>query len=76
MPCIIQPGGGGGRMCVCYTLRRKRGLLAAFKRMQAEGRLSWDTTAELRDSAANLSKWAVQGIGEINSLHQKAKYDR
>ena len=37
MPRVIQPGGGGGKMRVCYTTRRKRGLIAAFKRMQAEG---------------------------------------
>ena len=37
MPRIIQPGGGGGKMCVRYTARRKRGFIAASKRMQAEG---------------------------------------
>ena len=37
MPRVIQPGGGGGKMCVQYTARRKRGLVAAYKRMQAEG---------------------------------------
>jgi hypothetical protein len=36
MPRVIQPGGGGGKMCVQYTARRKRGLVAALKRMQAE----------------------------------------
>jgi len=37
MPHVIQPGGGGGKMCVRYTTRRKRGLVAASERMQAEG---------------------------------------
>ena len=37
MPRVIQPGGGGGKMRVHYTARRKRGLIAASKRMQAEG---------------------------------------
>jgi hypothetical protein len=37
MPRVIQPGGGGGEMRVRYTARRKRGLVAASKRMQAEG---------------------------------------
>jgi hypothetical protein len=36
MPRVIQPGGGGGKMRVRYTARRKRGLVAALKRMQAE----------------------------------------
>jgi len=37
MPRIIQLGGGGGKMRVRYTARRKRGLVAISKRMQAEG---------------------------------------
>jgi hypothetical protein len=37
MPRVIQPGGGGGKMRVRYTACRKRGLVAASKRMQAEG---------------------------------------
>ncbi len=37
MPRIIQHGGGGGKMRVRYTARRKRGLVATYKRMQAEG---------------------------------------
>ena len=36
MPRVIQPGGGGGKMRVRYTTRRKRGLVAALKRMQVE----------------------------------------
>jgi hypothetical protein len=37
MPRVIQPGGGGGKMRVRYTARRKRGLVAASKHMQTEG---------------------------------------
>jgi len=37
MPCVIQHGGGGGKMRVRYTMHRKRGLVAASKHMQAEG---------------------------------------
>jgi hypothetical protein len=37
MPHAIQPGGGGGKMRVRNTAHRKRGLVAAWKRMQAEG---------------------------------------
>ncbi len=37
MPRVIQPGGGSGKMRVRYTACRKRGLIAAYKRMQAEG---------------------------------------
>ena len=36
MPRVIQPGGGSGKMRVRYTARRKRGLVAALKRMQVE----------------------------------------
>ena len=37
MPRIIQTGGGGGKMPVHNTERRKRGLVATSKRMIAEG---------------------------------------
>jgi hypothetical protein len=37
MPRIIQPGGGGGKLRVRYTARRKRGIIATLKRMMAEG---------------------------------------
>ncbi len=37
MPRIIQPGGGGGKMRMRYTARRKRGLVATSKRMMVEG---------------------------------------
>ena len=37
MPLVIQPGGGGGKMRVHFSARRKRGLVATLKRMQAEG---------------------------------------
>ena len=36
MPRVIQPGGGGGKMRVRYTGRRKHGLVATAKRMMAE----------------------------------------
>ena len=36
MPRVIQPIGGGQKMCVRYTVHRKRGLIAALKRVQAE----------------------------------------
>ena len=58
MPRIIQPGGGGGKMRVRYTARRKHGLVAALKRMQAEGMTLRAAASELRVSVANLSKWA------------------
>jgi hypothetical protein len=68
MPRVLQPGGGGGKMRVCYTARRKRGLVAASKRMQAEGMSLCAAAEELRVSAANLSKWASRGMGEIDRL--------
>ena len=37
MPRVIQPGGGSGKMR--DTARRKRGLVAIYKRMQADGML-------------------------------------
>ena len=53
-------------MRVRYTARRKRGLLAASKRMMAEGMTLRAAADELRVSHANLSKWASQGMGEID----------
>ena len=47
MPRVIQPGGGGGKMRVRYTARRKRGLVAASKRMQAEGMTLHAAASEL-----------------------------
>jgi len=68
MPCVIQPGGGGGKMRVHYTAHRRRGLIAAYKRMQAEGLLLHAAAEELCVSAANLSRWALQGLSKINRL--------
>jgi hypothetical protein len=68
MPRVIQPGGGGGKMHVRYTARRKRGLVATAKRMMAEGMTLRAAASELCVSAANLSKWASQGMGEIDCL--------
>jgi len=48
MPRVIQPGGGGGKMRVRYTARRKRGLVATSKRMMAEGMTLRAATSELR----------------------------
>jgi len=47
MPLVIQPGGGGGKMRVRYTTHRKRGLVAASKRMQVEGIVLRATVSEL-----------------------------
>jgi hypothetical protein len=68
MPRVIQPGGGGGKMRVRYTTRRKRGLVAALNRMIAEGMTLCAAVEELCVSAANLSKWASQGMGKIDHL--------
>ena len=49
MPHVIQPGGGGGKMRVrYYTVHRKSGLVAASKRMQAEGMTLRAAASELR----------------------------
>jgi hypothetical protein len=37
MTCVVQPGGDGGKTRVRYTARRKHGLIAASKRLVAEG---------------------------------------
>jgi hypothetical protein len=68
MPRVVQPGGGGGKMRVRYTARRKRGLVTALRRMQAEGTSLHAAALELHVSAANLSKWVSQGVGEIDRL--------
>ncbi len=59
MPRVIQPGGGGGKMRVRYTACRKRGLVAAYKRMQTEGMTLHAAAEELHVSAANRSRWAL-----------------
>jgi len=48
MPRVIQPGGGGGKMRVRFSACRKRGLVAASKRMQAEGMPLHATASERR----------------------------
>jgi hypothetical protein len=69
MPHVVQPGGGGGKMRVRYTARRKRGLVATAKRMMAEeGKTLRAASEELCVSVANLSRWVLQGMGEINRL--------
>ncbi len=55
-------------MHVRHTALRKRGLVAASKRMQAEGMLLRAAASELCVSAGNLSKWVSQGLGEIDRL--------
>jgi len=55
-------------MRVRYTARRKRGLVATAKRMMAEGKTLRAAADELRVSHANLSKWASQGMGEIDRV--------
>ncbi len=68
MPRVVQPSGGGGEMRVRYTARRKRGLIAALRRMMGEGKSLRAAASELRVSVANISRWALQGVGEINHL--------
>ncbi len=68
MPCVVQPGSGGGKMRVRYTAHRKRGLVAASRCMQAEGKSFRAAASKLRVSAANLSKWVLQGVGKIDRL--------
>ena len=68
MPHVIQPGGSGGKMRVHYSGHRKRGLIAAYKRKQAEGLLLRAAAEELCVSAANLSRWALQGLSKIDRL--------
>ena len=55
-------------MRVRYTVRRKRGLVAALKRMMAEGKTLRAAMSELCVSVANLSRWTLQGMGEIDRL--------
>jgi hypothetical protein len=68
MPCVVQPGGGGGRIRVRYTARRKLALLAAAKHLQGEGRLLQSAVDELHVSVANLSRWAVQKIDKVDPM--------
>ena len=66
MPCVIKPGGSGGRICVCYTARRKHALLATARHFQGEERLLQSVVDKLHVSIANLFRWAVQKINKIN----------
>ncbi len=68
MPCIVQPGGGSGRICVRYTACRKLALLAAAKRLRGEGRLLQGAADKLHVSIANLSRCAVQKINKVNPM--------
>ena len=68
MPRVLQPGGGGGKMRVRYTARRKRGLVATSQRMIAEGMTLRAAAEGLHGSVANLSRWTLQGMGEIDRL--------
>ena len=76
MPCIVQPGGGGGNIHVRYTARRKHGILDAAKWLMAEGMTLQKATAELRVSHSNLVKWTAKGIGDIDSLDKILKSKR
>ena len=51
-----------------YTACRKGVLVATSKHLQAEGRLMRNAVSELRISATNLWRWALQGIGQIDHL--------
>jgi hypothetical protein len=55
-------------MRVRYTAHRKHGLIAASKHMQAEVMTLGTAASELHVSAANLTKWASQGMGKIDRL--------
>ena len=66
MPRVIQPSGGGGKIRVRYTPHRKHGLIAASKRLVAEGMSLRNAAADLRGSATNLSKWVMQGAKSIS----------
>ncbi len=55
-------------MHVHYTTHRKRGFIAASKHMQVMGMSLRAAASELCVSVANLSKWASQGIDEIDHL--------
>jgi hypothetical protein len=68
MPCVIQPGGEGGKIGVRYTTRRKHGILASAKRLMAEGMTLRKAMAELRVNHSSLVKWTAKRIGNIDSL--------
>jgi hypothetical protein len=65
MPRVLQTGGGGGKMRVRYTARRKCSLVATSKRMIAEG-MTMCAAAEERV----LARWTLQGMGEIDRLER------
>ena len=56
MPSVVQLGGGGGKIRVRYIARRKHDLIAASKRLVAEGMTLQKAMAELLVSHSNLVK--------------------
>ena len=64
MPHVVLPGGGGGK------------ILAAAKRLMAEGMTLQKAAAELCVSHSNLVKWIAKGIGDIDSLDKILKSKR
>ncbi len=73
MPRVVQPGGGGRKTRVRYTARRKHGLIAASKRLVAEGMTLGKAAAELHVSHSNLMRWTAKGICNIDSLDKILK---
>ncbi len=51
-----------------YTVRRKVALLSAATHLQGEGRLLRSAVVKLHVSVANLSRWAVQKINQIDPM--------
>ena len=50
MPCVVQPGGGGGRIRVRYTVCRKHGLIATSKWLVAKGMMLQKAATDLHVS--------------------------
>ena len=66
MARVIQPGSESGKRRVCYTARRKYGLLASARRLRLGGKSLNRAAEELRMSAANLSKWEKAGVSTMD----------
>ncbi len=63
---VIQPGGKSGKRHIRYTTHRKYSLLATAWHLRLGGKSLNQAAAELRLSAANLSKWEKAGVSTMD----------
>jgi hypothetical protein len=77
MPRVLQPGGLLRNMRVCYTARRKLGLLASAKRIMEEEGVTLRQAAEgLNVSHSLFVKWRQQQAADVDPILAMLKSKR